>query len=182
MNAQMLASLGFKLAGIFAVVHTAPLLQSAILLPGVRLALPEEVPLNLYILANLSPLVALLGLGGYLFFRSDSLASRYFQQGDTVAPLQAREMQTAALSVTGVILIILAVRHLGPAALSVAMLANQDDPFQIANNEWQRTQLTRYLADTWGHLLAQVLTLTAGIVLVRKSGVIASRLVETESE
>ena len=182
MNARLLASIGFKLAGIFAVVHTAPLLQSAIMLPGVQLPPSEEVNPYLLGFANVVPLVGLLAMGGFLFFRSDRIAAHYYGEDGVETSHSARELQAAILSVTGFILIILAVRYLGPALVYAGIVANQDDPFQIANNEWQRERLTRYLADSWGNLLAQVLSLVMGIVLIRQSRRIAGFLQKIGSE
>jgi hypothetical protein len=137
MNNIQIASLAFKLAGIFSISQAIPLLRQiseVIALknsPFFDSSFGQAFPGN-YIFTGIIASISLLILFGFiLLFFSNTFSRKMFPQGSSPSTpeteITAKNIQAVAFSVVGVILIVIAIPKLVQIGANIQALANAGD-------------------------------------------------------
>ncbi len=159
MSLRGIASLGFKLLGIFVIVQAVPLLQDiGIFLGSIESLASTNVNIAVLIISAILPVGLLIGIGCGLLIFSSKLASRLITP-DTEGPrdpsADSEDIQAVAFSVIGVLVFVLAVPKL----------------FQIGANYYGIKQMGQYARaelfwrGTWVHVIGLLVQLLIGLGL-----------------
>ncbi len=116
MSLRGIASLGFKLLGIFVIIQAVPLLRDiGFVISSLDLYVSTGIDAVILLSSIILPIVLLVGIGSSLFIFSYRLASRVVTPGAevvTTPDVDRRDIQAVAFSVIGVLVFVLAVPKL----------------------------------------------------------------------
>ncbi len=165
MNNIQIASLAFKLAGIFSVIQSIPMLRNineVIALknsPLFETTSGQAHPANYLLIGIITSISLLILLGIILLVFSNFFARKMFAASTTSSTpeteLTSKNIQSVAFSIVGVILVVVAIPKLVQVGANIQALANAGD--QVPTKSIS--------AGTWAYSIGLAAQMLVGILL-----------------
>ena len=165
MNNIQIASLSFKLVGIFSIVQAIPLLQH---ISGVfalknsavfESSSGQAYPGNYILIGIIVSISLLILLGLILLCFSNAFAKKMFGQDNSIptpeTEITAHNIQSVAFSIVGVVLIVVAIPKLIQVGANIQVLANAGDQYPTKSVS----------AGTWAYSIGLAAQMVVGILL-----------------
>ena len=162
MTRIQIASLSLKLIGIFSFIQAIPILREL----SIAFAFKEnnfimqdktDQAFNYLLFGVLTSIILLLILGTCLIIFSDKLAEKIMKGNSEtlLTDISARDIQSIAFSVVGVVLIVLAIPQIVQLGVNIQVLKQAGDDVPTRN----------VLAGTWAHAIGLIIQSVIGLLL-----------------
>ena len=162
---RQIASLGCKFLGIYSILQSIPLFGNV--LQVFSFATDDSSLTTNLLLSTFLPLLMIAALGIALLIFSNKFAQKMVPENagkDTTASLSAKEIQTIAFSVVGLVMIVLAIPKIFQIGWNIHSLQSAGDQ--------RNTQ--ELLMQNWSFTLATVIQFVIGIFLFIGSELLSS--------
>jgi hypothetical protein len=165
MNNIQIASLAFKLAGIFSIIQAIPLLReiSEVLAlknsPIFETTNGQAYPSNFIFIGIIASISLLILFGLILLCFSDTFSIKMFGKDNSPptpeSEITAKNIQTMAFSIVGVILVVVAIPKIVQVGANIQALVNAGDGAPTRNIS----------AGTWAYSIGMTVQMLVGILL-----------------
>ena len=161
MTPVQIAILSLRLLAIFTLIDTIPYLMSlteAFAWKGVALAGDRQFNTDLILIGTILSLVLQFSIGLFLFVYAKRLAKRMIAEEESEkssTELSAKNIQTIAFSVVGLIMIVIAIPHIAQFAVNLQALKN-------AGAETLKRSIS---IGTWAYSIGILIQFIFGIIL-----------------